>query len=129
MTSTVDRSVTFLPEPVPEKELEFLVISTDDHLIEPPDMFEGRIPAKFGDRGPTIVDVDGVQAWRIEDQILHNMGLNAVAGRPPEEWDDEPTNFEELRKGCYDIEARIHDMDLNGVYASVCFPSRVAGFG
>jgi predicted TIM-barrel fold metal-dependent hydrolase len=129
MTTTSDRSVTFLPEPIPEKELGHLVISTDDHLIEPADMFAGRIPAKFAEQGPRIVDVNGVQAWRIEDQVLHNMGLNAVAGRPPEEWDDEPTNFEELRRGCYDIEARIHDMDLNGVYASLCFPSRVAGFG
>ncbi|MVZ99843.1 amidohydrolase family protein [Actinomadura sp. LD22] len=129
MTVAPERSVTFLPEPIPEKKLHHLVISTDDHLIEPANMFEGRIPSKFGDRGPKIITVDGVEAWKVEDQILHNMGLNAVAGRPPEEWDDEPTNFEELRRGCFDIEARIHDMDLNGVYASLCFPSKVAGFG
>ncbi|WP_051683602.1 amidohydrolase family protein [Blastococcus sp. URHD0036] len=129
MTSTAERSVTFLPEPVPEKDLEFLVISTDDHLVEPPTMFDGRIPAKFGDRGPRIIEMNGIQSWQIEDLVLHNMGLNAVAGRPPEEWNDEPTNFEELRKGCFDIDARIRDMDLNGVYASLCFPSRLAGFG
>ena len=34
-----------------------------------------------------------------------------------------------MRKGCWQIDARIDDMDINGVYASVCFPSRVAGFG
>lgn len=129
MTTTPERTVTFIPEPVPEKELAHLIISTDDHLIEPASMFEGRIPAKFGEEGPRIIEVDGVQAWKIQDQVLYNMGLNAVAGRPPEEWNDEPTNFEELRRGCFDIEARIHDMDLNGVYASLCFPSKVAGFG
>src|SRR5262249_46527951 len=99
MTTAPERSVTFLPEPVPEKELAHLVISTDDHLIEPADMFAGRIPANLAERGPRIIDVNGVEAWQIEDQVLHNMGLNAVAGRPPEEWNDEPTNFEELRRG------------------------------
>ncbi|OLO25797.1 amidohydrolase [Streptomyces sp. MNU77] len=127
-TSTPERPVTFIPEPEP-RPTDHLIISTDDHLIEPPDLFEGRLPGRFADTGPRIVTVDGVEAWRFEDQILHNMGLNAVAGRPPEEWNDEPRNFDELRRGCWDIDARIRDMDINGVYASVCFPSRVAGFG
>ncbi|MVZ99902.1 amidohydrolase family protein [Actinomadura sp. LD22] len=128
MTISAERSVTFLPEPEP-RPVENLIISVDDHLIEPADMFTPRVPARFGDDIPEIVTVDGAEAWRFEDQILHNMGLNAVAGRPPEEWNDEPTNFSELRRGCFDIEARIKDMDINGVYASVCFPSRIAGFG
>jgi predicted TIM-barrel fold metal-dependent hydrolase len=128
MTTTADRPVTFLPEPEP-RPVRHLVISTDDHIIEPATMFTARMPAKFKDQAPKIITVDGVEAWQFEDQVLHNMGLNAVAGRPPSEWNDEPRNFSELRKGCYDIEARVHDMDLNGVYASVNFPSRVAGFG
>ena len=56
MTATTDSTVTFLPEPIPEKELGHLVISTDDHLIEPRDMFGGRMPAKLADRGPRIID-------------------------------------------------------------------------
>lgn len=128
MTTTEERKVTFIPEPEP-RELHNLIISVDDHLIEPADMFTERVPRKFGEAAPRIIDVNGVEAWKIEDTVLHNMGLNAVAGRPPEEWNDEPTNFEELRPGCYQIEPRIKDMDVNGVYASLCFPSRIAGFG
>jgi predicted TIM-barrel fold metal-dependent hydrolase len=40
----------------------------------------------------------------------------------------EPARFDEMRPGCFDIEARVADMDLNGVWASLCFPSLVAGF-
>ncbi|WP_256726274.1 amidohydrolase family protein [Streptomyces sp. MNU77] len=122
------RSVTFLPEPEP-REVKNLLISTDDHLVEPADMFEGRIPSALADQAPRIIEREGVQGWLLEDRLLPNVGLNAVAGRPPEEWNYEPQHFDDFRKGCYDIHARIHDMDLNGVYASVCFPSQIAGFG
>ena len=40
----------------------------------------------------------------------------------------EPARFDEMRRGCYDIDARVADMDLDGVYASLCFPSLIAGF-
>ena len=40
----------------------------------------------------------------------------------------DPARFEDMRPGCYDIEARVADMDINGVWASLCFPSLVAGF-
>jgi hypothetical protein len=40
----------------------------------------------------------------------------------------EPARFDEMRRGCYDIEARVAEMDLDGVYATLCFPSLIAGF-
>ena len=40
----------------------------------------------------------------------------------------EPANFDEMRRGCWDIAARIEDMDMAGIVASVCFPSLIAGF-
>jgi predicted TIM-barrel fold metal-dependent hydrolase len=123
-----DRTVTLLPDPEP-REVKNLIISVDDHIIEPPDMFEGRIPSRLAERAPKMIVHNGVPGWLLEDRHLPNFGLNAVAGRPPEEWDDEPRQWDEMRKGCYEVEARIHDMDINGVYASVNFPSRVAGFG
>jgi predicted TIM-barrel fold metal-dependent hydrolase len=33
-----------------------------------------------------------------------------------------------MRRGCWDIDARIHDMDINGVWASLNFPSQITGF-
>ncbi len=54
--------------------------------------------------------------------------MNAVAGRRPECVTLEPTRFEDMRRGCWDIDARIADMDINGVWASLNFPSMITGF-
>jgi predicted TIM-barrel fold metal-dependent hydrolase len=121
------REAHFLPEPDP-RPVKNVLISVDDHVIEPPNLFDGRIPSKLRDVAPKIVEADGVQAWLLEDEMLMNIGLNAIAGRVPEEWKMEPANFQEMRPGCWQIDARISDMDLCGVYASVNFPSMLAGF-
>jgi len=117
-----------LPDPEPRPR-RFPIISVDDHLIEPPDLFEGRLPAKLADRAPRLVEFDdGRQAWAYEDNLFPNIGLNAVVGRPKDEWTMEPARFDEMRKGCWDIHARIADMDVAGIWASLCFPSLIAGF-
>ena len=106
-----------------------VIISVDDHLIEPPDMFEGRMPAALVDDAPHVEELpDGKQVWLYEGNIYANIGLNAVVGRPKEEWSMEPARFDEMRPGCYDIDARISDMDTGGIWASLCFPSLLAGF-
>ena len=121
-------TVTFLPEPDPRPR-HFPIISVDDHLVEPPGLFAGRLPSKFADRAPMMVERDdGRQVWRMEGLELPNIGLNAVAGRPPAEYTVEPARTEDMRRGCWDIHSRIYDMDINGVYASICFPSMLAGF-
>ena len=127
-TTAVKGEVTWLPEPEPA-ERHYTVISVDDHIVEPPDTFAGRLPAALTERAPRVVErPDGSEAWVFEGQELPNVGFNAVVGRPVGEYSFEPTRFDQMRRGAYDIRARIADMDLNGVYASVCFPSFLPGF-
>ena len=103
---------------------QLILVSVDDHLVEPPDLFEGRLPAAMADRAPRVVHQDdGSDVWVFGDQEIPNIGLNAVAGRPPEEYGVDPTSFDELRPGTYDVDARVADMDANGVLGSMCFPS------
>jgi predicted TIM-barrel fold metal-dependent hydrolase len=123
-----ERTVTFLPEPE-RAARKYVVISADDHIVEPPDTFEGRVPAKFADRAPRVVEKDdGSQIWVYDGQELPNVGFNAVVGRPVDEYSFEPVRFDQMRRGAWDIDARIADMDVNGVYASVNFPSFLPGF-
>jgi predicted TIM-barrel fold metal-dependent hydrolase len=118
----------FLPEPVP-REVKYTVISVDDHVVEPAHTFEGRLPAALQDRAPRIVETpEGYQVWEFEGARYTQVGMNAVAGRRPETVKLEPFRFEQMRPGCYDVEARIADMDVNGVWASVNFPSQITGF-
>ncbi|KKW66470.1 amidohydrolase [Mycolicibacterium elephantis] len=103
---------------------DLILVSVDDHVIEPPHLFEGRVPKRFADAAPRFVRRDdGTMAWRYEGQEILNTALNAVAGRPPSEFGLEPTCIEEIRSGCYDIGDRIKDMNANGVLGSLCFPS------
>jgi predicted TIM-barrel fold metal-dependent hydrolase len=107
----------------------YKIVSVDDHLIEPQDLFEGRLPSALQERAPRVVDTDnGRQAWEYEGNLYPNVGLNAVVGRPKDEWSMDPANFDEMRKGCWDIDARVADMDAAGIAASLCFPSLIAGF-
>jgi predicted TIM-barrel fold metal-dependent hydrolase len=127
-TTAEQGAVSWLPEPA-RADRQFTVISVDDHIVEPPHTFSGRLPAKLADRAPRVVEHDdGRQVWLYEGQELPNVGFNAVAGRPVSEYSFEPTRFDEMRRGAWDIGARIADMDLNGIYASVCFPSFLPGF-
>jgi predicted TIM-barrel fold metal-dependent hydrolase len=106
------------------KAEELILVSVDDHVVEPPDLFEGRLAAKYRDSAPRIIKKDdGTDVWLYEGNELPNVGLNAVAGRPPEEYGLDPTKFEDMRPGCYDIHERIRDMNVNGVLGSMCFPS------
>ena len=56
------KEVTFLPDPEPTPRY-YTVISVDDHLVEPPETFEGRMPSRQ-DRGPRVIEQeDGSQVW------------------------------------------------------------------
>jgi predicted TIM-barrel fold metal-dependent hydrolase len=127
-TARRDGTVTFLPEPE-RRPRKYTVISVDDHIVEPPHTFEGRIPSTLAERAPRIVEKDdGAQVWVYDGDEIPNVGFNAVAGRPVSEYSFEPARFDEMRKGAWNIDDRIRDMDLNGIYASLCFPSFLPGF-
>jgi len=118
----------FLPDPEPA-EVAYTVISVDDHVVEPPHLFETYMPTATRDRGPRLVENDrGHQLWEFDGNRYVQMGMNAVAGRRPESVRIEPFRFEHMRPGCYDVEARIKDMDLGGIWAMLNFPSQVTGF-
>jgi predicted TIM-barrel fold metal-dependent hydrolase len=125
---TVTDPDLFLPDPSP-REVRVSVISVDDHVVEPPDTFEGRLPAALQERAPTVIETaEGHQVWEFEGERFTQVGMNAVAGRRPETYTLEPFRFDQMRPGCYDIEARVRDMDINGVWASMNFPSQITGF-
>lgn len=118
----------FLPEPEP-REVFATIISVDDHLVEPPHMFEGRLPAALQDRAPKVItNKYGHEVWEFDGQTFSQVGMNAVAGRRPESVKVEPFRFDQMRKGCWDVDARVHDMDINGVWGSLSFPSMITGF-
>ncbi|MBY4039209.1 amidohydrolase family protein [Rhodococcus fascians] len=107
---------------------DMIMLSIDDHVVEPPDMFKNHVPAKWKDAAPkSIVDENGYERWWFQGNSMGTIGLNAVVGWPNEEWGLNPSTFAEMRPGAYDIHQRIRDMNRNGIVSSMCFPS-FAGF-
>ena len=77
-----------------------LLVSVDDHVVEPPDVFEKHLPTKYQDSAPKLKErADGTLAWYYYEHEITNVGLNAVAGRPREEYGIEPTRLDEMRRG------------------------------
>ena len=103
---------------------ELILVSVDDHLVEPPTLFDAHIPDRYRDRAPKIVHTDiGDDVWMFDGEAVPYMGLNAVAGRPREEYGIEPMSYDEMRRGCWDVHERVKDMNAGGVLSSLNFPS------
>ena len=106
---------------------DMVIISVDDHICEPPNLFDKQLSGELLATAPKLkVDKDGTNYWSYQGMKFPSVGLNAVVGRPFEEYGMEPTSLDQLRKGCYDVHARIDDMDVNGVAASLCFGNSIA---
>ncbi|HMN46835.1 MAG TPA: amidohydrolase family protein [Povalibacter sp.] len=105
---------------------DMVLISVDDHISEPPDMFEKHLSGDALASAPKFKTTDdGTNYWEYQGMKMPSVGLNAVVGRPLEEYGMEPTSLEQLRKGCYDHNARVDDMNVNGIAASLNFGSAV----
>ena len=103
---------------------ELILISVDDHIAEPADMFDGHVPDKYREFTPRVVDEpDGSQQWYYGDIRGRNLGLNAVAGKPPEFYNVNPTRYEDMRPGCYEVHERVRDMSAGGQLAGLNFPN------
>ncbi|NNC38703.1 MAG: amidohydrolase family protein [Hyphomonadaceae bacterium] len=102
---------------------EMILVSVDDHAIEPRGAFDRHMPAGFKGRGPVNEHIDGRDVWMFEGRAWGYMGLNSVVGRPKEEYGMEPLSYEHMRAGTYSVTDRVDDMSANGVLASLCFPT------
>src|SRR5262245_19889036 len=101
----------------------YTLFSVDDHIVEPRDVWSKRVPAKYKERAPHVVEEDGREMWVWEGGQELTMGLNAVAGKPRQEWGMEPARFDDMIPGCYDPHERTKDLLSNGIFASVAFPT------
>ncbi|HSZ94490.1 MAG TPA: hypothetical protein VK822_34495, partial [Acetobacteraceae bacterium] len=104
-----------------------VILSSDSHVFEPPDLWQTRIDAPFRDRAPRIQRIDGADQIVVEaDQILSGIGLISNAGARFEapETISAQGRFEEVLRGGYDPEQHLKDMELDGVAGEVLFPSQ-----
>ncbi len=104
-----------------------IVISSDSHVFEPPDLWTTRIDKAFRDRAPRMERVGEADHIVIEDgQTLAGIGLISNAGarfEAPETISDH-AKFEDVHTGGYDPDQHIVDMKIDGVSGEVLYPSQ-----
>ena len=122
------------------------IISVDDHVVEPPDLWTSRLPSKYADRCPRVERDSAVfnfeggvfsyekgveegtpcDWWLYDDLIYPFPKLSAAVGF--ENLDVEPVTFDEIRPGSWIQSERLADMDANHVDVSICFPNVLPRF-
>jgi predicted TIM-barrel fold metal-dependent hydrolase len=110
--------------------LRFGVISVDDHVVEPPDLWTQCMPqAKWGDRIPHVAaQADGTERWVIDGQVTASTSL-APTGALSDDRGLEPQVWSEVPNSAYEPHARLATMDSDGVDCSVLYPSAVGVSG
>ena len=105
---------------------DMVIISVDDHICEPPDMFDKHLSGEALATAPKLrTDENGTNYW--EYQGMKTLGRAERRRRPavPRNMAWSRPSLEQLRKGCYDVHARIDDMDVNGIAASLNFGNSI----
>jgi predicted TIM-barrel fold metal-dependent hydrolase len=103
------------------------MVSCDDHIMEPPQLWQSRVAAKYKDQAPRLVPGEKADFWHFEDRKAPMLGLLTAMGRPKEDWTPEPTTYASMRAGCWNVHERLKDMDQGGILASLNFGT-ITGF-
>jgi predicted TIM-barrel fold metal-dependent hydrolase len=121
------------------------IVSVDDHVVEPAHVWQTWLPEKHRAQGPRIErrhtsghqHVGGgafkevwsdegtpVDCWIYEDRLtMVHRRMFAAVGFDLDDREPLPMTYDEMRPGCYEPKARLDDMDVNWVEASLCFPT------
>jgi len=123
------------------------IVSPDDHLVEPKDLWTSRLSSRWGDAAPRVVRVRGqaglkqglwsyeetpdgepTDCWIYDDKKIHLTLTAAAAGFELDDMESRTTTYDEIRPGCFSVPDRLADMDLAGIDASICFPGNFVRF-
>src|SRR3546814_2448727 len=96
---------------------DMILVSIDDHMVGPPDMFKNHVPAKWADQAPKVVrNESGAEEWVFQGASTSTpFGMAATVGWPSDEWGFNPATMAELRPGCFDVHERVRDMNATCV--------------
>jgi predicted TIM-barrel fold metal-dependent hydrolase len=97
------------------------IISADSHVNPPKELWVKAAPASLRERAPRVESTPQGDFWITDSQISGAIGLDAAAGRKPEEFKAHGLTYKDMRPGSYDPTARLADMDLDGVDAEVLY--------
>jgi uncharacterized protein len=116
--------------------MQYHSISADGHVNEPPTLWTDRLPAKFRERGPRVIETRNTKghAWIMEGQSRPSpMGFSSMYSRASKRFDraslvdsfkqirDRGVRYEDVFPGSYDPAARVQEILEDETEAEVIF--------
>ena len=122
------------------------IISVDDHVVEPPTVWSDRLPSRYQDVGPRVLQApvkeisfvggkfvavpgepggpgEPVDWWLYEELRRPLLRVDAAVGHDRDEITMKGTTYDWMRPGAWQVKPRLEDMDTNWIEASLCFPT------
>ncbi len=104
--------------------ITYPIIDCDAHVNEPPDLWLERLPSKWKDRAPQVRHDDNGDLWIFDGgREKWPVGLTAVAGLSYFDYKPMGITYASMRPGSFETRARLDDMDADGIYAQILYPS------
>jgi predicted TIM-barrel fold metal-dependent hydrolase len=104
--------------------IDYPILDADAHVNEPPQLWQESVPEKWRERAPRLVKSERGDVWHFDGgRETWPVGLTATAGQSAFQIGPMGQTYETMRKGSFDTAARLLDMDADGIYAQVLYPS------
>ena len=104
----------------------YRVISADNHVFEPEDLWTSRAESKFKDRAPHVERLEAGDFWFFDGMKGHGAGGSDMLGQrfeEPEKLGTKIHRAEEARAGGYIPEEHVKDLDIDGIDMSIIYPT------
>jgi len=104
--------------------IDYPIIDADAHVYEPPGVWQERVPARLRVRAPKVLRTEEGDVWSFDDGArLRPLGLMAAAGRSYLDFRPSGLTYDTIRPGHHERDARLADMDADGIHAQILYPS------
>jgi predicted TIM-barrel fold metal-dependent hydrolase len=104
--------------------IDYPIIDADAHVYEPPGVWQERVPSRLRGRAPRVARTDEGDVWSFDDgDRVRAVGLMAAAGESYLGFRPSGLTYETIRPGHFEPAARLADMEADGIYAQLLYPS------
>jgi len=106
------------------RTIDYPVIDADAHVQEPQDLWTNDPPASLKERVPRVTHSEHGDFWLFdENKPPEAVSFTVSAGKSFLDYYPTGATYDTIRPGTWQPEARLADMEIDGIYAQVLYPS------
>jgi hypothetical protein len=104
--------------------IDYPIVDADAHVYEPRDLWQSRVPGALRARAPLCRRTENGDVWSFDDGARRRpVGLMAAAGTSYLGFRPAGLTYDDMRAAFFEPAARLADMDADGVFAQLLYPS------